>query len=72
MATFKVLDIRKIPSPETGRAGRLDHLITYQLDAFRTYMVRIAKEVIDEKDVIDAVKGDLEGIERFTGKEFQL
>jgi len=72
MATFKVLDIRKIPSPDSNRAGRLDHLVTYQLDAYRTYMVRIPKETIDEKDIIDAVKGDLAGIERFTGKEFQL
>lgn len=70
MAKFKVLDVRKIPSPDIGRAGRMDHLVTYQLDAFRTYMVRIPNETIDDKDVIEAVKVDLAGIERFTGKEF--
>ena len=72
MAKFKVVDVRKIPSPDAGRIGRLDHLVTYQLDQFRTYMVRIPKDVIEEKDVTDAVRADLEGIERFTGKEFEL
>jgi len=72
MGTFKVLDVRKIPSPDDSRVGKLDHLVTYQLDAFRTYMVRIPKDVIEESDVIEAVKKDLESIERFTGKEFTL
>jgi uncharacterized protein YfaT (DUF1175 family) len=70
MAKFKVLDVRKIPSPEDSRIGRLDHLVTYQLDPFRTYMVRIPKDSIEEKDIVEAVRTDLEGIERFTGKEF--
>jgi len=70
MATFKVLDVRKIPSPEDARVGKLDHLVTYQLDAFRTYMVKIPKDTIEEADIKEAVKKDLEAIERFTGKEF--
>ena len=70
MATFKVLDVRKIPSPEDARVGKLDHLVTYQLDPFRTYMVRIPKDTIEEADIKEAVKKDLEAIERFTGKEF--
>lgn len=69
MAKFTVLDVRKIPSPEEHRVGQLDHLVTYQLDAFRTYMVRIPKDSIEESDIIEAVKADLESIERFTGKE---
>lgn len=70
MAKFKVLDVRKIPSPDEGRVGRLDHLVTYQLDPFRTYMVRVPKDSIEENDIVEAVKADLEAIERFTGKEF--
>ena len=72
MPTFKVLDLRRVPSPDEGRVGRMDNLVTYQLDPFRTYMVRIAKDTIEEADILDAVKKDLEGIERFAGKEFQL
>lgn len=72
MAKFKVLDVRKIPSPDEARVGRLDHLVTYQLDPFRTYMVRIPKDSIEESDIMEAVKADLESIERFTGKEFSI
>ena len=70
MAKFTVEDVRRIPSPDAARIGKLDHLVTYKLDPFRVYMVRIPKETIEEKDIIEAVKADLEGIERFTGKEF--
>jgi len=72
MAKFKVLDVRKIPSPDEHRIGQLDHLVTYKLDEFRTYMVRIPKDPITKDDIKDAVKADLEAIERFTGKEFEL
>jgi len=72
MATFKVLDVRRVPSPEVGRAGKLDYLVTYQLDPLRTYLVRIAKDAIEESDIVEAVKKDLASIERFAGKEFQL
>lgn len=72
MAKFKVIDVRKIPSPDEDRVGKLDHLVTYQLDPFRTYMVRIPKDTIEADDIKAAVKADLEGIERFTGKEFEL
>jgi len=72
MAKFKVLDIRKIPSPDETRIGQLDHLVTYKLDEFRTYMVRIPMSTITADDIKAAVKADLEAIERFTGKEFEL
>jgi len=32
-------------------------------------MCRIPKDTIEETDIIEAVKADLESIERFTGKE---
>lgn len=70
MAKFTVEDIRKVPSPDEGRAGKMDHLVTYKLDAFRVYMVRIPKETIAEADITEAVKADLASIEKFTGKEF--
>lgn len=72
MATFKVLDVRRVPSPDNDRVGKMDQLVTYQLDPFRTYMVRIAKDTIEESDILEAVKKDLAAIERFTGKEFNL
>jgi len=72
MAKFKVLDIRKVPSGQADRAGRMDHLVTFQLDPLRTYFTAISKDTIDDKDIIEAVKAELEGMQRFTGKEFEL
>jgi len=72
MATFTVKDVRRVPSPDEGRAGQMDTLVTYELDPFRVYMVKIPKSELTEADVVEAVKKDLEGIQRFIGKELQL
>jgi len=72
VARFKVEDIRKIPSAEPNRTGKLDHLVTYSLDTFRVYMVTIPMDVITEADIIEAVRKDLAAIQQFTGKEFEL
>jgi len=50
--------------------GKLDHLVTYQLDAFRTYMVTIAADALTEDILKEAIRKDLEAMDRFTGKEF--
>lgn len=72
MAKFKVVDVRKIPSGETDRVGKLDFLVTYQLDPFRTGMVTIPKDTIIDADMVEAVRQDVQGMERFQGKEFEL
>lgn len=69
---FKVIDARRIPSAEPSRIGKLDWLVTYQLDAMRVYMVTIAVDVLTEPLIQDAVKKDIEAIARWTGKEFTI
>lgn len=72
MARFKVVDVRKIPSALNNRIGKMDFLVTYQIDALRTSMVTISKDELTEQDIVAAVKADLEQIERYTGKEFEI
>ncbi len=72
MAMFKVIDVRRVPSAEPARLGKLDYLVTYQLDQFRTYMVTIPKDELSDEIIREAVKKDLEAMERFTGKELEL
>ena len=69
MAKFKITDIRKIPSGQSARVGRMDYIVTYQLDPLHTYMITIAKDVITEEDIKQAVKDDLANMGRFVGKE---
>ena len=68
---FKVVDARRVPSAEPNRVGKRDWLVTYQLDAMRVYMVTIPFDVLTEAIIADAVKRDLEAIERWVGKEFK-
>ena len=70
--TFKVIDVRRIPSAAPNRTGKLDHLVTYQLDPFKTYMVVIAEDTLTDENLKAAVKKDLEAMERFSGKEFSI
>ena len=69
---FKVIDVRRIPSAEPARVGKLDFLVTYQLDAYRTYMVTIARDELTEDVIKDAVRKDIEAIEKWTGTEFTV
>lgn len=70
--SFKVIDTRRVPSSDPARLGHLDWLVTYQLDAYRTYMVPVPKDELTESDITEAVRKDLEAIGRWTGKEFTL
>lgn len=69
---FKVIDARRIPSADPARVGKLDWLVTYQLDAYRTYMVTITKDTLTEDIIKEAVRKDLEAIQAWTGKELSL
>lgn len=72
MATFKVVDHRRIPSPDDARIGQLDTLITYKLSDLEIFVVRIPKDRVDEGEIVQAVKEDIEATKRFVGKEFNL
>ena len=70
--SFKVIDTRRIPSSDPTRLGKLDWLVTYQLDAYRTYMVTIPKDELTEDEIKEAVRKDIEAIGRWVGQEFTL
>jgi len=69
---FKVIDVRRIPSADPARVGKLDFLVTYQLDPLRVYMVTIAQDHLTEQVIKEAVRKDLESMQAWTGKELTL
>lgn len=69
MAKFKVTDIRKIPSGDNARIGKMDYIVTYQLDPLHVYMVTINKDTISEADIVQAVKADLDTMGQYVGRE---
>lgn len=70
--SFKVLDTRRVPSADPTRVGKLDWLVTYQLDAYRTFMVMIPQDQLSEDIIREAVKKDLEAVMAWAGKELTL
>ena len=45
----RILDRTRIPSPEPGRIGKYDEIITYQDAAMRTYVLTISAEELEGK-----------------------
>jgi len=76
MAVVKILDKREVPSADPGRVGRMDAMITYQLDTFRTYLITMPNELLggadEEKVIVERIKADLAERERWTGRELQI
>ena len=76
MPEVTILDKREIPSAEPGRVGRMDALITYQLDTFRTYLITLPNEKLggpDEEEVIRvAIAADLQERERWRDRKIQI
>jgi len=70
--TFKVIDTRRIPSADPARIGKLDWLVTYQLDAYRIYMVTIPEDTLTDDIIKEAVSKDIAAIEKWTGTEFTV
>jgi len=68
----KVLDVRDVPSTEPGRIGKIDVLVTYQLDPTHIYMVRIPKEEFTDERVREVIKRDVEEKRRWVGREIAL
>ncbi len=69
---FKVIDVRRIPSADPDRIGKLDYLVTYQLDAYRTYMVTIPVDELTDEIIKEYVSKDIQAMEKWTGKEFTI
>jgi len=48
--TFKIVDLAKVPSAETGRVGKYDLIVTYQDSVGRVRIVTLPNEEFEGKD----------------------
>lgn len=55
---LEIIDVRSVPSTEPERAGKIDTLITYQLDPQHVYMIRVPKEEVPPEEIDKAVLED--------------
>jgi len=72
MATAKIIDIRDIPSADPGRVGKMDSMIVYQLDAFRTYTTIMPKEDLTEDRIRERIKAEEGERAEWKAKTFEI
>jgi hypothetical protein len=76
MAAVKILDKREIPSADPTRVGKMDAMITYQIDTFRTYLITIPNEEltpeVEDEVIRAAIRKDMAERERWAGKEIEI
>jgi len=72
MVEITIIDVREIPSADPTRIGKLDVIVTYSVDAFRTYMTVIPKEEFEEKTLINRIKVEMAEREKWIGKKIRV
>jgi len=78
-ASFKIVDLSKVPSAEAGRAGKYDLIVTYQDSAGRIRVVTIPYEEFggkSEEEQIEVLKKYIKMQEeerlRHVGREIRI
>jgi len=67
-----IRDVREVPAREPERVGKIDVMVTYSFDAFRTYMTLIPKEEFTEEKLIEVIKKEEEERKRWIGREITI
>ena len=70
----RVLDTRKLPSadPERARAGKMDLVVSYQVDGLRTGYVILPKDRATDLEIQQAVTAEEQVTRAGVGKSFTL
>ena len=76
---IRILDRTRIPSPEPGRIGKFDEILTYQDAAMRTYVLTVPSEELEEKPeaeqlaiITERIRAQTAERARWVGREVTL
>jgi len=69
---IKIIDVRDFPSTDPKRVGKLDRVVTYQIDPFHTYIITIPKEEFSEERLKAEIRKQIEEREKLVGKEIEI
>jgi len=72
MAKYKVIDMRKIPSGEPGRVGRLDVVATVQDETGDVEVIVVPAEEFSEERLRQEIKKRFEEKAQWVGKEIEI
>ena len=70
--TVKIIDTRKIPSPDPKRMGKDDCIIVYETEPGVRSTFRIGAEDLNDEAVAAAIRIDVAGRQAWIGKTIQL
>jgi len=68
----KIVDVRDVPALDPERLGKIDVMVTYEVEPMRVYMVRIPKEEFNEERLREEIKKDIQARAKWIGKELKL
>jgi len=68
----KIVDVRDVPALDPERLGKIDVMVTYEVEPMRVYMVRIPKEEFDEERLRREIKRDIQARAKWIGRKLKL
>lgn len=72
MAKIKILDMREIPSGDPKRIGKMDRVISYQVDGITTDIIVLPAETFTEEILKTQIKLKSAEKAKWVGKEFEV
>jgi hypothetical protein len=70
--TVRIIDVRKLPSPDPARYGKDDAIVLYELAPGARYSVRLPAENLNEPAIKAAIAADIKERSPWQGKALQL
>jgi len=68
----RIIDVRKLPSPDPARYGRDDAIVLYETSPGARYSVRLPAEAMTEATIKAAITADIKERGPWQGKSLQL
>lgn len=72
MPAIKILDLREIPSADPKRIGKMDKVVSYQIDGKTTDLIVLPAETFTEDRLKAEIKAKSEERAKWVGKEFSM
>jgi hypothetical protein len=68
----KIVDTRRLPSPDPERVGKLDVMVVYQLPDKTNRVLRLPAEDLTDEKLKTAIAADVKELAALKGKTIQI
>jgi len=67
-----IIDVREIPSTDPARVGKLDMIVTYQVDPMHTYITIMSKETFTAETLKKQIAAEMAERAEWIGKKVTI